>query len=547
MALVLVVDDEKSVRFTVSRFLEGEKHDVLTAEHVGQALDHLAARAVDVVVTDIILPKVTGIELLKRVRALSPTTQVIVMTGEPTVETATEAVRAGAFDYLEKPIAKAALLRAVVGAVKAKGLTDEKARLEGENLRYREDLEQLVEARTRALQASGKQLRQAQKMEAIGRLAGGVAHDFNNLLTVILGCTQFASESTAPDSPVQADLRQVLQAGNRAKDLTRQLLAFSRQQILSPRAVDVNELVQNLRKMLGRLLGEDVTLQIEAGRDVPTVKADPGQLEQIVMNLVVNARDAMPMGGRLTVATERVELDASAESGVVDPAGFAPGVFAAIRVSDTGSGMSEEVLSQVFDPFFTTKGEGEGTGLGLSTVYGIVKQHEGFLSVDSAVGAGTTFTIYFPLASSEGRDPGPGAEDAAALRGGSETILLVEDDHGVRSITSRILRGAGYKVLEADCARNARQIAQEYAAPIDLLISDVVMPGMDGRRLAEELQAQRPDMKVILASGYTGDRLAGYGVEAGGLCFLHKPFEGSALLEKVWAALGTDRGPSPLA
>ena len=541
MANVLIVDDEKSIRVTMGRFLQDDGHDVRSAEDADEALSLLGSVALDVVVSDIILPRVNGVELLKRIRSVAPLVQVIMMTGEPTVNTASEAVRAGAFDYLTKPISKEAIRACVRRAAQLKKLDDEKRVLTEENRRYREDLEQLVEARTLALQESEKQLRQAQKMEAIGRLAGGVAHDFNNLLTVILGCTQFASESIPSDSVAQDDLKEVLGAGRRAKDLTRQLLAFSRQQILIPRVVDVNELVQNLQKMLGRLLGEDITLQIEAGDGVPEVKADPGQLEQIVMNLIVNARDAMPTGGRLAITTEMVELDASAESSVVDPAGFAPGTFAAIRVSDTGSGMSEEVLSHVFDPFFTTKGEGEGTGLGLSTVYGIVKQHEGFLSVDSTVGAGTTFTIYFPPASSEDRALAPGAEDTAALRGGSETVLLVEDDPGVLSITSRMLRGGGYNVLEADCARSALQIAQTRVAPIDLLISDVVMPGMDGRRLAEQLQAQRPEIRVILASGYTGDRLAGYGVETGGICFLHKPFDESELFEKVGAALGTDR------
>jgi two-component system, cell cycle sensor histidine kinase and response regulator CckA len=371
------------------------------------------------------------------------------------------------------------------------------------------------------------QLRQAQKMESVGRLAGGIAHDFNNLLTIINGMAEFAlAQITDGDRQLQEDLEEIRQAGERAATLTRQLLAFSRKQILKPQVIDLNAAIAEMSNMLRRLLGEDIDLVVTTSAAAhASVKADRGQIEQVIANLVVNARDAMPYGGTLSIHTSSVVLDE--QFGRQLGAVIVSGPYVALDVDDTGSGMDDLTRRQVFEPFFTTKEPGKGTGLGLSTVYGIVKQSGGYITVDSEVGRGSCFTIYLPqVAETVGRQAG--APSLAPVYG-TETILVVEDVNGLRRLISRTLESAGYKVLTAASGEEALQVLDEYCAPVHVAVTDVVMHGMSGRTLAEHLDRLRPDMKIIYMSGYTDDVILRHGVLNKGVPFVSKPFRMSDL------------------
>jgi PAS domain S-box-containing protein len=386
------------------------------------------------------------------------------------------------------------------------------------------------------------QLRQSQKMEAIGRLAGGIAHDFNNLLTVITGRSDLLLRRLGGDEALARDAELVLRTAERAASLTRQLLVFSRKQVVEPRIVDLNVVVRNMERMLGRLIGEDVELVIQAAPDLGRVKADTGQLEQVIMNLAVNARDAMPRGGRLVLETANVDVSA-ADTGV--HGAIRPGRYVMLAVADTGCGMDAETLSHLFEPFFTTKGPERGTGLGLSTVYGIVKQSEGEIAVESELGRGATFRIYLPRAG----DPAP-AEEARAggsrYAPGSETVLLVEDDASVRKLAREILRISGYAVLEAPEGQAALALAAAHPGPIQLLVTDVVMPGIDGREVAERLVRLHPEARVLFLSGYTDDAIAEHGVAGPATPLLHKPFSPAVLARTVRAVLdGRPQEPPP--
>jgi len=377
------------------------------------------------------------------------------------------------------------------------------------------------------------QFRQAQKMEAVGRLAAGVAHDFNNLLTIIIGYSDVMLDRFASGDPMRAYTTEIKGAGGRAVGLTRQLLAFSRQQVLAPQVLDLNTLITNLTKLLNRLIGEDIDLVFNAGPLPATVKADPGHIEQVLMNLAVNSRDAMPRGGKLTIETSHVQVDeAYGSTHYSMPAGS----YVMLAVSDTGCGMDKDIQAHIFEPFFTTKEMGKGTGLGLATVYGIVKQSGGSIWVYSEPGAGTTFKIYLPAV----KGAPHAAKESAVPAGGSETVLLVEDDAGLRGLARMVLEAqGGYKVLESPGGKEARLFAGQHKGPIHLLLTDVVMPGMSGRELSEELATLRPEMKILYMSGYTDDTVVRHGVLEEGMAFLQKPFTAESLLRKVRELLDT--------
>jgi PAS domain S-box-containing protein len=373
------------------------------------------------------------------------------------------------------------------------------------------------------------QLRQAQKLDAIGQLAGGVAHDFNNLLTAILGYGNLVIDTFDADDRRRSDMQEVIKAGERAATLTRQLLAFSRQSVLQPVAVDLNALVTGIRRMLGRLIGEQINLVTVLAPNLHIVRADPGQLEQVVMNLVLNARDAMPVGGRVAIETANVELD---ESHTMRHKPIHPGSYVRLAVRDAGVGMSEETKRRLFEPFFTTKEPGKGTGLGLATVYGIVKQSGGHIGVDSEPGAGTTFTVYLPIADTDQAVPSPdSSHDVTAT--GTETVFVVEDEEAVRFLTRVILEKAGYRVFDAPNPKEAEALFEESPTLFDLLVADVIMPGSSGPKLFERLAQRRPELKVLYVSGYTHDAIAHHGQLDPGIEFLQKPFTADELNRKV--------------
>jgi PAS domain S-box-containing protein len=372
------------------------------------------------------------------------------------------------------------------------------------------------------------QLQQAMKMEAVGRLAGGVAHDFNNLLTAIMGNVSLALMKLSPSDPAGGLLAEANKAAESAASLTQQLLAFSRKQIIKPKVLDLNILIADMNKMLVRLIGENIDLKTVSGEDLGPVKVDAGQFEQILVNLAVNARDAMPEGGKLLIETANVDLDE--EYCVMHPY-VRPGRFVMLAVSDTGHGMSEEIKRQIFEPFFTTKPKGTGTGLGLATIYGVVKQAKGSIEVYSEVGKGTTFKIYVPRVDETARPPESSLP--MELLQGSETVLLVEDEEVVRNLGVRILAGLGYRVMHAGNGDEAIALAREYGERIDLLLTDVVMPGMSGRELANRLTRIHPETRVLFTSGYTDNAIVHHGVLDEGVSFIGKPYSPSTLAKKV--------------
>src|ERR1700733_11031558 len=381
----------------------------------------------------------------------------------------------------------------------------------------------------RLLQAQSEQ---AQKMEAVGRLAGGVAHDFNNLLGVIIGYSELSIETLDPKTKIAKHLVQIKLAAARGAHLTRQLLAFSRQQVVSLKVLDINAVIHEAGKLLSRVVREDIILSYQTSVSVGLIKADAGQIEQVLMNLVVNARDAMPDGGQITIATDSIELN---DKYCLGPEPVIVGAYVMLEVQDTGCGMDEPTKAHVFEPFFTTKPLGKGTGLGLASVYGIVQQSSGYISVSSELGRGTTFKLYFPRVQGQ-IDSGTTPVHTQSM-GGNEIILLVEDEAALREITASILQSAGYKVIEADSAAKAIQLAGTHSEPIHLLLTDVIMPHMSGVALSKRLMTSMPRLKVIFASGYGGDELAKQLSETTGAVLLSKPFSKTSLLALVHAVL----------
>ena len=516
---VLYIEDSPSDATLVAAELEGNSRFdfcVTVAERLADELALMSSRRFDVILVDLGLPDSNGLETFERVREAAPQVPVVVLAGADDEAVAAELLRHGAPDYLAKRhLGGGLLVRAVRNAIERNDEHTEHLKLEA-------------------------QFRQAVKMEAVGRLAGGIAHDFNNLLTAILGYSEIAIEN--PDLPPQArqDIEEVRRAAESAARLTSQLLAFSRRQILQPKILDLSQDISRMGSMLHRLIGEDIQLATSLMPDVGLVRADPGQVDQIIMNLVVNARDAMPDGGHLTIETANVELD---DAFVADHHGASTGPHVMIAVSDTGGGMSEDVQQRVFEPFFTTKSQGKGTGLGLATVYGIVKQSEGSIWVYSEVGRGTTFKVYLPRVIAE-HPLEVSADRAVEQRSGSETILMVEDQESVRTVTKTVLERCGYAVLEAENGPQALKLSGEHSGSIDLLLTDVVMPHMSGRELAQTLAEKCPHLRVLYTSGYTDDAVLRHGVLAPGVAFLQKPFTASGLALKVRQVLDASEAPT---
>lgn len=380
-----------------------------------------------------------------------------------------------------------------------------------------------------ALRASQLQLQQSQKLEAIGQLAGGVAHDFNNLLTAILGYTDLSLRRIGLESPIRRNLEETKKAAERAASLVRQLLAFSRKQILEPKVLDLNHVVEDMHKMLTRLIGENIRLATRLETELGSVKADPCQVEQIILNLVVNARDAMPRGGKVTIETANVSID---KQTALKHVSVKPGDYVMLTVSDTGSGMDQETQARIFEPFFTTKEVGKGTGLGLSTVYGIVKQSGGNIWVYSEAGMGTVFKVYLPRIDAVSGTIEKLAPETTTLRG-SGTVLLVEDEDIVRGLTRKILMQAGYNVLDAKGGEEAIRLCRTHVGPIDLLLTDVVMPEISGKEVADRLKELRPQIRVLFMSGYTDEAIVEHGVLDANVEFIQKPFTWVRLTKKV--------------
>ena len=617
---ILVVDDDAQMLRTIKDILRLRGYSAIIAATGGQALEitREMKEAPAVALVDLQLPDMDGIELIRRLREIAATTEVVILTGNASIDSAVRALREHSNDYLVKPVQPDNLVGTIERAserwqrrraVLAMRESEERLRLifdhVSDALFIADDSGRIIDANPAACALSSQsletiqtltmsqvlpessplgaaedsvtsssdssgitsrrnghsdnrvldvrsaafapgvlvytvrdltrqrkledQLVQAQKMEAVGQLAGGVAHDFNNLLTVIMSYSSMLLADMGANDATRGDIQEISDAAQRAAALTRQLLAFSRKQVLQIRAVNVNAVVVDVERMLRRLIGEDILLTTHLDPDLALINADPGQLEQVLINLAVNARDAMPGGGDLTITTDNAELS---EEHRERHLGAAAGKYVMLAVTDTGSGMTKEVQQRLFEPFYTTKGVGKGTGLGLATVHGIVKQCGGDVYVYSEIGHGTTFKVYFPrLANADSIPTIP--EHREITPNGTETVLLAEDDEAIRTLGARVLGALGYNVLVARTGGEALRIVAEYKGKIDLIATDVVMPEMNGSQLVERVLEARPGIRVLFMSGYTDDEVMRRGVIDGQTAFLQKPFTPDLLAHRV--------------
>jgi len=512
---ILLIDDDPQAQALIEMALIDAHFErrIEVATTAAAGLERIKAREHDIYLVDQRLPDGTGIDLIRLAKDLGTDKPFILLTGYGSGALDEAALREGAADYVEKHLVGAHLERSIRYA-----LRDWQA--------------------SRALHDREEQLRQSQKMEAIGRLAGGVAHDFNNLLTAIIGYTDMIGERTDLDAATTREVQEIRHAADRGAALTRQLLAFSRKQFLNPTVININESVAGLLHMLPRLIGDHIQTDARLGTGLGFVKADASQIEQVIVNLVLNARDAMPTGGHVTIETANIALtDDRLEA---DGLSLEPGPYVMLAITDTGIGMDEATRAHAFEPFFTTKGKGKGTGLGLATVYGIIDQSGGGIAMRTAPGRGTSIRIYLPVTTAS---PVPERPQIAPLATeGTETLLLVEDNDAIREISARALRRRGYTVYEAHNAEEAIDWALKATRRADILITDVVMPGLSGPNLAARLMQQNPKLRVLYMSGYSEDATEVHGTFWGGVPLLQKPFTPSQLAERVRMALDANPG-----
>ena len=509
--LLVVDDDPQALPLVEMALMDAHFERIIEVEAtVASGLERIKADEHDIYLIDHRLPDGTGISLIHEAKKAGITKPFILMTGYGSGALDEAAFHEGAADYVEKHLLAAHLERAIRYAVR-----DWHA--------------------SRALHDREEQLRHAQKMEAIGRLAGGVAHDFNNLLTAIVGFTDLIVERLEPRDPTADDVREIRKAADRATALTRQLLAFSRKQFLTPTVLDVNETVSGLNHMLPRVIGEHIQTTTRLAPHLPRVWADSSQMDQVLVNLVLNARDAMPAGGHLTIETSFQDMDE--ERLRAERLTLQPGRYVLLVVTDTGIGMDDATRARAFEPFFTTKPKGKGTGLGLATVYGIVDQSGGGIALDTAPGRGTAVRIFLPITSATRDSDNKSDAPTSIIGGGAESLLLVEDNESVRQVTAQALRRRGYTVFEARNAEDAIEWFSKSAAKVQLLVTDVVMPGLSGPNLAARLVRMNPDLRVLYMSGYTDDATVVHGNFWGGVPLLQKPFTPAQLAESVRTAL----------
>jgi signal transduction histidine kinase len=512
---ILLIDDDPQAQALIEMALIDAHFErrIEVATTAAAGLERIKTREHDIYLVDQRLPDGTGIDLIRLAKDLGTDKPFILMTGYGSGALDEAALREGAADYVEKHLVGAHLERSIRYA-----LRDWQA--------------------SRALHDREEQLRQSQKMEAIGRLAGGVAHDFNNLLTAIIGYTDMIGERTDIDAATAREVGEIRHAADRGAALTRQLLAFSRKQFLNPTVININESVAGLLHMLPRLIGDHIQTDARLGTGLGFVKADASQIEQVIVNLVLNARDAMPTGGHVTIETANLALtdDRLEAEGLA----LEPGPYVMLAITDTGIGMDDATRAHAFEPFFTTKGKGKGTGLGLATVYGIIDQSGGGIAMRTAPGRGTSIRIYLPVTTAS---PVPERPQIAPLATeGTETLLLVEDNDAIREISARALRRRGYSVYEARNAEEAIDWALKATRRADILITDVVMPGLSGPNLAAQLMQQNPKLRVLYMSGYSEDATEVHGTFWGGVPLLQKPFTPSQLAERVRMALDANPG-----
>jgi signal transduction histidine kinase len=502
-------DDPNDAALIISTLEAGNIHCTTTRVQDCEAFVAALERGgIDLILSDFRLPTFDGLSGLKIAHERWPDIPLIFVSGTLGEDRAVDSLKSGATDYVLK-----GHLTRLVPAVR----------------RAMQDVEERVEHKK--LEA---QFIQAQKMEVVGHLASGVAHDFNNILAIIMGYSNLITENLEPDSPLRKYVDEILHAADRAAGLTQQLLVFGRKQTVRPVVLDLNEVVTDMHKMLHRLIGENIALTMVPGKETGCIKADSGYVGQLLMNLVVNARDAMPNGGKLTIATENVTFD---KHNAHTHAGIIPGDYAMLSVCDTGTGMADEVKKRLFEAFFTTKPAGKGTGLGLATCQTIVQQCAGHIEVQSELGQGTTFKIYFPRVG-QGLNLAAKPMPTRALLRGTETLLLVEDEPSVRHLACGILEAQGYTVLSANNGQDALRVAREHKdPPIRLVVTDVIMPVMSGKVMAEWLKITYPGLKILFTSGYTDDAIAQHGVLEAGTAFLAKPYAPATLARKVRAML----------